>query len=508
MSINKSGSVLIARNAVFSVLSWMLPLGLSLLVTPVIVGALGNAAFGIYALFLGIIGYSFTFGIGKAAGKYVAQFKAAGEYKALSEAVTAVLISSVVLGLMAALVFWAFAGPIVTHILLIPPEGFDPAVRGFYLAGVIIFFTMISLVYQNVLQGIQRFDRLALLTGLSTLVLNGGAAVVAVWSRSVETLLLWNLASVALMALLFFVNARRLLPELRFDLNIRPEIKKKVGYYAGSIILYQLAGNILFLFERSLIVRELGPAALTFYAIPLSFAVHFLSFAAGISLAVFPAANALLGDGRRSILLYRVSTKILVAASVFFFLSAIILGRQFLGIWLGSEFSEHSHLVLVLHSGTFAIMGATIIAWQFSESSEKFGINAAFTAVSSAIAAVLMLYSYKLYGLEGIAASRFLGSSLLVFLVVFFEMHVFGKLDIAFWLSLFIRLIAAAVVSGSLVYLLSNTLSEGWIFLILEAAVSFSIFSLLLWGLRYFKDEEQVIFGNVLRRLILRHKDV
>jgi O-antigen/teichoic acid export membrane protein len=486
----------------------MLPLGLSLVATPLIVGALGNATFGIYALFLGIIGYSFTFGIGKAAGKYVAQFKAAGDYKALSEAVTAVLMSSIVLGLLGAAVLWAFAGPIVTHILLIPPEGFEPAVRGFYLAGLIIFFTMISLVYQNVLQGIQRFDRLAILTGLSTLLLNGGAAMVALLIGSVDALLLWNLATVALMAFLFFLNARRLLPELKFELEIRPEIKKKVGYYAGSIISYQIAGNILFMFERSLIVRELGPEALTFYAIPLSFAVHFLSFAAGVSLAVFPAANALLGDGRRSALLYRVSTKLLVAASAFFLLSGIILGRQFLGVWLGSEFSDRSYWVLVLHSGTFAVMGATIIAWQFSESSEKFGINAAFTAVSSAVAAVLMMYSYRTYGLEGIAASRFLGSSILVLLVVFFEIHVFGKLDIAFWSSLSYRLVAAAIVTGSLVHLLSQTLSGGWIFLILETAAAVTIFSGLLWVLRYFRDEEKVIFRNALGRLLLRDKNV
>ncbi|QQS33112.1 MAG: oligosaccharide flippase family protein [Acidobacteriota bacterium] len=329
MPETNSRSALVAKNAIFSVLSWMLPLGLSLIVTPIIVSGLGTASFGIYALALGFIGYSFTFGIGKAAGKYVAQFKAAGDTKAISEAVTAVLAASAILGVVAAIVFWLFSRTLVVELLALPDDQVEAATRSLQLAGMVILFTMISLVYQNVLQGIQRFDRLLLISNISAVSMNAGAAVIAFNGGTVEALLLWNLITVASIAIVFFLTAKALLPELRFDLSIRNQIRRKVFFYSGSIILYQVAGNLLFIFERSLIVREFGTSVLTFYAIPLSLAVHFLGFAAGISLAVFPAANSLLGDKDKSLVLYKVSTKLLVGASSFFCLGRSCLARNF-----------------------------------------------------------------------------------------------------------------------------------------------------------------------------------
>ena len=59
--------------------TWFLPLGLSFFATPIIVKALGDEDYGIYALVLGFIGYSFNFGIGRAITKYIAEYRASGE---------------------------------------------------------------------------------------------------------------------------------------------------------------------------------------------------------------------------------------------------------------------------------------------------------------------------------------------------------------------------------------------------------------------------------------------
>lgn len=508
MPESTSRSALVAKNAFFSVLSWMLPLGLSLVVTPIIVTGLGTASFGIYALALGFIGYSFTFGIGKAAGKYVAQFKAAGDTKAISEAVTAVLAASAFLGVVAAVVFWLFSRTLVVELLALPDVQIEAATRSLQLAGMVILFTMISLVYQNILQGIQRFDRLLLISNVSAVCMNAGAAVIALNGGTVEALLLWNLITVASIAIIFFLTAKALLPELRIDLSIRPDIRKRIFFYSGSIILYQVAGNLLFIFERSLIVREFGSSVLTFYAIPLSLAVQFLGFAAGISLAVFPAANSLLGDKARSLILYKVSTKLLVGASSFFLLGAILFGREFLALWLGAEFAERSYTILVFHSATFAIMGATIIAWQFTESNEKYGLNAAFTGASSLVAAILMILLFRSYGPEGIAFSRFAGSSILIFLIAVFEKRIFGTVLLPLWLLLPVKILLAALAAYSTSYFLSDHLPDGWLPLLAEAAISLTIFCSALMIMRFFAQNEVEIFKSVFGRVFLRGRKV
>ena len=60
----------IVRNVIYGSLTWVLPVGLSFVATPIIVRSLGNNDYGLYALVLGFISYSFTFSLGRAVTKY------------------------------------------------------------------------------------------------------------------------------------------------------------------------------------------------------------------------------------------------------------------------------------------------------------------------------------------------------------------------------------------------------------------------------------------------------
>ncbi len=63
----------IAKNVFYGFLTWILPLGLSFVSTPLIVRTLGKKDYGIYTLVLGFVGYSFTFSIGRAITKYISE---------------------------------------------------------------------------------------------------------------------------------------------------------------------------------------------------------------------------------------------------------------------------------------------------------------------------------------------------------------------------------------------------------------------------------------------------
>ena len=69
-----SRSTRLARNAAYGVLSWLLPLGLTLLVTPSIVRGLGTDLYGLYAIILSFISYSFAFGIGNTSRRKFERF--------------------------------------------------------------------------------------------------------------------------------------------------------------------------------------------------------------------------------------------------------------------------------------------------------------------------------------------------------------------------------------------------------------------------------------------------
>ncbi len=77
------------RSAFFGFISWLLPLGLTFYATPLVVRRLGVEEYGLYALVLGFVSYSFTFSIGRAVTKYVAEFRATGETEKINEVLAA-----------------------------------------------------------------------------------------------------------------------------------------------------------------------------------------------------------------------------------------------------------------------------------------------------------------------------------------------------------------------------------------------------------------------------------
>jgi O-antigen/teichoic acid export membrane protein len=93
----------LAKNIIFGFLSWILPLALTLLVTPTIIRGLGIEQYGIYALVLGFISYSFTFNIGRAVTKYVAEYSFKNETEKINEIFSATFLIAIIVGIIAVL---------------------------------------------------------------------------------------------------------------------------------------------------------------------------------------------------------------------------------------------------------------------------------------------------------------------------------------------------------------------------------------------------------------------
>ena len=95
---NKSGRLIL--NSIYSLLAWLLPVTLGLLVTPFLLKRLGVEAYGVYLVILGFIGYSFTFSVSKAVAKFVAEFGVTGETRKINSAITASFFLSLAMGIL------------------------------------------------------------------------------------------------------------------------------------------------------------------------------------------------------------------------------------------------------------------------------------------------------------------------------------------------------------------------------------------------------------------------
>src|SRR5687767_3296990 len=134
----------LATNSLLSVLSWLFPIILGFVATPILVRNLGTYEYGILAIALGFISYSFTFGVGKVAAKYVPEYLAAGEPERAGESVSATFWFSLTIGVVGSIAL-VFIAPVLVHdVLLVPRDLQEPAVYALYLAGAIGLAFMLS----------------------------------------------------------------------------------------------------------------------------------------------------------------------------------------------------------------------------------------------------------------------------------------------------------------------------------------------------------------------------
>src|SRR5688572_109512 len=103
MANNNQKRPALAINSLFSVGAWLFPILLGFISTPALVRNLGSEQYGLFAVVLGFVSYSFTFGIGKVAGKFLPEYQALGDEKKSVESVSATFIVTLTIGTLGAL---------------------------------------------------------------------------------------------------------------------------------------------------------------------------------------------------------------------------------------------------------------------------------------------------------------------------------------------------------------------------------------------------------------------
>lgn len=494
----RSRKRLLAVNSVFSFISWLFPLLVSFVATPIIVRGLGTENYGLYALISGFISYSFSFGIGKTAAKYVAEYAVAGETGKIGEVLSTIFWFSLSVGLFGTVIISVFARLIVSDVLQISPDLQPLAVTALYLACVTILVYMLSQIFQFALQGLHRFGKYSMLISLNGILMNGGNILIVWWGGGVLALLFWNLMVVCLISLLFYISARKLIPEARISFRFDGEMTKSVLVYGSSIILYQVFGNLLLIFERGWVTRKFGPHYLTFYVVPMSLAIYLHGFISSLVLVLFPFVNELLGDKEKLTVLYQKANKIVVAVVAFCVLTIVCGGKLFLYVWIGQDFADGAFTVLVIHIFTFGILAVMTISWQLAEGFGYAGLNAISTFTWVIISVPLMIFLAEDWHNEGIAFARLIGVVTTLPLIFYIEGKFLKKTDWKYWFRI-LACIAAAVIAAVLVEKLVFTREDkSWLLLFAGAAAGAAIYLIVLLATGFLTREERSMLRDML----------
>ncbi|MBP9663883.1 MAG: oligosaccharide flippase family protein [Pyrinomonadaceae bacterium] len=490
----------VIRNVLFGLVTWILPLCLGLVATPILVGSLGHSEYGLFALILGLVGYSFTFNFGRAITKYVAEYRATGRTQDIAGIISSSLTLNITIGLAGSIVLCLLADWLVRDVFAIPAPEQQQTVNAIYLASAIIFFTMLSQVFSSVLHGLQRFDVYSKIFSIHSVLLVSGNIVLALLNFDLLGLLEFNLALLVGFCIIYAIAAARLLPGPIFGISLGKGILRKIVAYSGAIVAYQVLGNLVLLFERGWITQRLGSESLTYYVVPMSLGIYLHGFVSSLVLVVFPLASELEHDRHRLQKLYTKATKLISAMVVFIVLSVLIVNERFFTLWMGADFAVVASPLLVPHIICFGLFAILTISWQMTEGLGRPHFNAILTAVSSLICISLMVALIVPYGLLGVAVARLIGFGTIFFSIFLAERSFFGAVQSDFWLTHLCRVVPAAAAAAIGEYVLAMFLPFGWLPLIGIVAAGAAVYALVLWLLDFVTADEKLLLREIAKR--------
>lgn len=501
MSQNKQNSTGygIAKNAFYGFTGWVLPFLLGFVATPIVVKALGYHDYGIYSLVMGFAAYSFTFNIGRAVTKYVAEYRVSGETEKIRNVVSATAFINLLIGITGILISTLLAKWFVSELFQIEEDSQGKTVIALYIAAVNIFFVMFSQVFSAAVQGVHRFDLVSKIVNINGFVMLTGNIVIALSGLGLIALFVWNLTVTIISFVLFVITAKQLLPEISLFNRFDRESLNTVFRYSAGIVVYQILSNSLLLFERSWITRRLGSESLTFYVVPMtiSFQIHY--FMSSLVQVVFPLASELQNDRERLQKLYTKATKIVVVMVAFICATLIVQSRSFLTLWMGADFAANSANILIIHVISYSLIAVLGVSWQMTEGLGHPNFNCLIFMICLIFSVPMMIYLSRDFGNTGVAGGRLIGFTILFLSIIYVEKWFFKQFMIRFWADLILKLLIAVAAVVLVEELVNKLLPLNWATLILSCAAGGVIYVSALWILRLAAEDEKILVRKILR---------
>jgi len=490
----------ILRNVLFGLSTWIVPLFLGLIVTRVVVRSLGHHDYGIYALVLGFIAYSFNFSIGRAITKYLATYLAAGEIDKARSIISATAFVTLSVASLGVISIIGLSNWLVSDVFTIDAASQADALSALRLASVTIFVLMVTQIATAILQGLHRFDIYSNIQNANSIATMVGNLWLAINGYGLVAMLWWNLAAAVMTAALAFFTALKVFKGLRFGLNFDSETIKTVAKYSAGVVGYQVAANAFFLFERSWIIAKLGAETLTFYVVPMTLGLYLHGFVLSLTMALFPLASQYDNDPRKLLRLYQSATKAVLFVVVIIVTTVVTLGRLFITLWMGPEFGDRSASLLTLHIIAFGLAAISIVSFQTAEGLGRPGFNFRNTLLGVLVALPVIFVLTDVMGSIGVAYGRLVVFATLFVAIFDLEHKSLGGIQSRFWLGNLLRFGAASVCAGVVQRIVVSSLTPTWSAFLLAAVAGCIVYCISLWLAGIASDEDR----RLVRRLIQR----
>jgi O-antigen/teichoic acid export membrane protein len=316
------------------------------------------------------------------------------------------------LAVLGALCMSAGARWLAYHGFAIPPEIREAGAAAFMLAAAAFAANRVAAFFQGIPCSMRRFD---LSNAVSLAVVSAGilASVGVVWlGGGLLDVAVAQFATACLGVLAFGILAFILLRRLpgSFARTPRRPVSRELLRFSGVLFCSQVLCQVGLLSDRLLVGMLAGTAAVAYYTVPTRITDRIPDMIGGFTAALYPLSAESKGSGRQVELaaIYRNMVRL---AMCFTGLAAAVLigaGDGILGLWIGSDFSRQSALILTLLAAGTVGRGAAGVAYAVTTG---LGLNRfliGMTLLTALIAAPVAVFTV-LWGATGAAAGMCLG---------------------------------------------------------------------------------------------------
>lgn len=330
---------------------------LALVTVPMMLHGLGTDGYGLYSVAFSVaaLGSYLDLGLGWTTAKFVAEADADDRIR-LGSVLAASVVYHALFGLIFAVAIIATAPWIARHGLRVSQAHMTMTVTLLRLTAVSFAAYNLLGVFVSALRGMRRFTAATLIATGTNTVASAGAALMAVLGRGPVGAALAQFTAVAIGAAIGGVICFPLFRHARPGAALRQELRAMVGFSMWSYGT-RLIQMVMQQLDKLLIARWLGPAALTFYAVPSNLAQRVGVLAGPAVTAVYPVAAAGQRDRDRFLRQYLNASRLLHMTTAALALTVLVWGDRLLAAWVGEEMAAR---------GTTALRVLTIGFWLVS----------------------------------------------------------------------------------------------------------------------------------------------
>ncbi|MEN6426445.1 MAG: oligosaccharide flippase family protein [Phycisphaerales bacterium] len=422
------------RNTFFNLLMLVSNAVIAFLLVPFFVGRLGKDGFGVWLLIGDLFRYRILLGMGlnSAINRRIPMYLAKDDEDGIRRTVsTALFFFTIIAVVLAALTFVLAVK--VGDWFVIPPEWVRTASGLVLVVGLGFAASTPLQLTTAVLSGLQRYDMVSIVTLIVMTIRTAITVILLLRGYGLITLgLIYGISEIVARGAQH-VLARRLLPVGYISWqNVDRGLLREMLFYGMNTFLYAMGALIICRASGTVIGIFLPPTQVTIFSTPAMSVLMLSEFLQAFTAAIKPAVSDL--DARDdhsgvrliAFLTQKYSLLVLIPAAAFL----IVMGRQFLTVWVGDEFTEPGMIQSMANILTILTVGYCMVLSQHSNflvlagrgEHRVFGILMAVEAVLCIGAAVFTLAVLH-WGLAGVAWSNLVPMTLVagIILPVYFH---------------------------------------------------------------------------------------